>query len=280
MIFKSLLIFGACMSLTSHQPSYVLATGKLDETRLTILNELHNPATLSKLDILPGMRILTVGCGIGLLEQEMAEKVGSNGFVLGTDISAEQIAIAKQKSHFENLEFLQIEALNIHHVKGLFNRIHCRYVLTHLPWEKILEIIPLLYSKLAPGGLLLLEECATLDSLFCEPSHSGYDKWKLAAYKQFASQKSDTSPGLKILRYLQENQYPFLYSSYQKVLSTPREKSLLSLGVLSARQRFLQDQTFSSEELEKMLEQLYELEQDSAYLPRYNEVSQIILFKP
>jgi 2-polyprenyl-3-methyl-5-hydroxy-6-metoxy-1,4-benzoquinol methylase len=173
-----------CISFCSEapEPSYALATGKQDEERLTILNELHNPSTLSKLNIIPGVRILTIGCGIGLLEQEMAKKTTPDGYVLGTDISEEQILIAKQNCESENLknlEFLQLGVLNIDQVSGTFDRIHCRYVLTHLPWGKILEIIPLLYSKLASGGFLLLEECATIDSLFCEPPHLGYDKWEM-----------------------------------------------------------------------------------------------------
>lgn len=262
------------------EPSYALSLGKQDEERLTILNELHNPSTLSKLNIIPGVRILTIGCGLGMLELEMVNKATPGGYVLGTDISTEQILIAQQKCESENLEFRQMDVLNIDHVPGIFDRIHCRYVLSHLPWEKILKTIPLLYNKLAPGGFLLLEEISTISSLYCEPPHPGYELWKIAVGKQFSLQKSDTSPGLRILKHLQEQGYQVLYSSYQPILSTQREKSILSLGVLSVSQRLLQEQLSSQEEVEEMLTLLLELEQDPTCFPRYNEVSQIIILKP
>jgi len=272
----------SCMSLSlqAQEPSYALSTGKQDEVRLTILNEIHNPSSLAKLNLSTGLRILTIGCGIGLLELEMVKKAIPSGYVLGTDISIEQILIAQQNCNSENLEYRQMDVMNIDQIPGTFDRIHCRYVLTHLPWEKILNIIPLLYSKLAPGGFLLLEESSTRNSLFCEPPHPGYDLWKIIVSKQFASQKSNISPGLRILQYVQEQGYQVLYSSYQPILSTQREKSLLSLGVLSLSKRLLQEQLCSQEELEETLTLLNELEQDPTCFPRYCEVSQIILFKP
>lgn len=279
-IYFLLWVFYMPLSSQTQEPSYALSTGKQDQIRLTILNELHNPSTLSKLNIIPGIRILTIGCGIGLLESEMVSQATPGGYVLGTDISTEQILIAQQNCNSENLEFHQMDVLNIDQVPGTFDRIHCRYVLTHLPWEKILKIIPLLYSKLASGGFLLLEEISTISSLFCEPSHPGYDLWKIAVSKQFALQKSDLSPGLRILQHLQEQGYQVFYSSYQPILSTQREKSILSLGVLSVSQKLLKEQLCSLEEVDEMLMRLRELEQNPTYLPRYNEVSQIILLKP
>ncbi len=279
-IYLLLLVLYMPLSSQTQESSYALSTGKQDQVRLTILNELHNPHTLSKLNIIPGIRILTIGCGIGLLESEMIRQTTPSGYVLGTDISSEQILIAQQHSNSENLEFRQMDVLNIDQIPGTFDRIHCRYVLTHLPWEKILKTIALLYSKLAPGGILLLEEISTINALFCEPDHLGYDLWKIAVSKQFISQKSDPSPGLKILEYLQKQGYQVFYSSYQPVLSTQREKSILSLGVLSVSQKLLKEHLLSLEEIDEMLMCLHELEQNSTYFPRYNEVSQIVILKP
>lgn len=232
------------------------------------------------LNLDPGMQVLTVGCGIGLLDLEISRRVTLDGFVIGTDISAEQIMIAnrnRENEALENIEFLQMEVSCIEHIPRSFDRIHCRYLLTHLPWEKVKEIIVLLTSKLAPGGYFLLEECATIDSLFCETPHPGYNKWKIAVKKQFTSQRSDRSPGQRILQYLQEEGYEFSNTYYQPVLSSSRDKSILTMGVQSASKRFLQENLCSEAELEEMIELLCDLEQDFNCFPRYNKIDQIII---
>ncbi len=86
--------------------SYLISTGEIDLERLTILNELYNPSSLDFMKIEPGMKILTLGCGIGLLEIQMAKQVGMQGKVLATDISPLQLAIAsKNKENPSNLIF-------------------------------------------------------------------------------------------------------------------------------------------------------------------------------
>ncbi len=267
---------------SSKDPLYALSTGNQDQERLTILNELYNESSLQLLNLDPGMRILTIGCGIGLLELEIAHKITSKGFVIATDISFEQLLIAeenKKNAGLRQLQFIQMEALDIEKIPGQFDRIHCRLVLTHFPLEKALQVIDLLYNKIAPGGFLLVEEIATLDSLYCEPVHVGYEKWKIEVQKQFILQHSDSSPGKKIFQYLQDRGHTLSYSSYQPILSTLREKSLLSLGVHSISKKCLDEQLTTPEATEEMLSLLYQLEQDSNFFPRYSELSQIKIEK-
>lgn len=272
------------MTDSNNVSPYALEVGEQDQERLIILNELHNSSSLSFLNITPGMRVLTIGCGIGLLELEIARRTTLEGLVVATDINAKQLIIAEQNRKnlgLSQLQFFQVDALDIQRILGEFDRVHCRFVLTHLPLEKVFQVLSLLYSKLASGGILVLEEIATIDTLRCEPvAHLGYDMWKMGVQKQFTLQQSDTSPGYKIFQYLQENGYAPSYSSYQPILSTPREKSILSLGVLSASKRFLQEGLMSFEKIEEILVHLHQLEQDSGFFPRYNEISQIAVHKP
>lgn len=127
------------------------------------------------------------------------------------------------------------------------------------------------------GGLLILEEITTLDSLVCNPSDRGYDQWKACFKKQFQSQKSDPSPGKRIYHYLKEKGYSVSHTSHQPALSSKREKSILSLGVVSVSKRLLQNQLISSEEIDEMLYFLQEIEQNPAKTPYYCEVSQIVV---
>lgn len=257
-------------------PAYILATSGEDEERLTILNELHNPASLSALQLEPGMQVLTLGCGIGLLEAQMAITAG---YIVGTDLSQDYITRAeKNAAGLGNLQFRQLDALQINQVEGLFDRVHCRYLLTHLPWEKIVQILSLLQAKLAPGGFILLEEIASLDSLSCKPTHEGYEKWEKVAIRQFALQNSDPSPGQRIFQHVCRQGWRATSSFYQAVLSTPREKSILALGMLSARKRLLEAHLYTANEIEDIVRQLRCLEQNPQAFPFYNEVIQIKIF--
>ncbi len=276
--------------LISFQPlratpaSYAIAQGEKDQERLTILNELYNEASLNLLKINPGMQILTIGCGIGLLELEIAHQTAPTGNVLATDISQAQLLIAeknRQDASSDNLQFLQIDAASIADMPGKFDRIHCRFILSHLPWEQVIPIIHMLYNKLSPGGLLVLEEIASIYSLDCRPfSHPGYDKWKLGVEKQFALQQSHPSLGNRLYQYLQEAGFSATYSSYQPVLSTPRQKSILSLGIRSLSNRFLQEKLITQQEIDEMISLLQELEENPFFFPYYFEAGQITIQRP
>jgi ubiquinone/menaquinone biosynthesis C-methylase UbiE len=284
-LFRILFLFSLLFlgQLKAYEPSYALVQGWEDQERLSILNDLYNPSSLPLLSLSPGMRVLTIGCGTGILELEIAKKIGSTGTVLATDVSSEQLKIAEkncQNKAVHNLKFLQMNVFDIDQILGSFDRIHCRFVLSHLPWEKVMQILPILYSKLTPGGLLVLEEIATLESLACHPCDPGYDKWKECIQKQFVLQKSDPSAGKKIYQYLSDEGYEVSYFSHQPSLVTQREKTILSLGVGSVSKKLLENQLISEEEIEEMLLLLHELEQNIAKTPSYCEVSQMVICCP
>ncbi|MCE2983880.1 MAG: methyltransferase domain-containing protein, partial [Parachlamydia sp.] len=123
----------------TYPENYLLAAGKSDELRLTILNEIHNTFSLDKLQLSKGLKVLTLGCGIGLLEKEMAIQVGPRGLVIGTDISAEQIAIANENK-CEGLHFEKRGALEASQWPDTFDRIHCRFLLIPFPKNKIIKL--------------------------------------------------------------------------------------------------------------------------------------------
>ncbi len=260
---------------SNHRFSYALSTGEQDRERLMILNELHNAKSLELLEITPGSKVLTIGCGIGLLELDIARKVGPLGLVLATDCQEDQLKIAEQnrkEADLQNLEFLQIDVMDIAQIKGQFDRIHCRFVLTHIPWEKVVQVLPILYEKLALKGWLVLEEVSSIESLSCEPSDRAYDKWKEMVRKQFISQKSDPEAGKRIFQHLQKEGYTVSYSTYQPILVTEREKKILALGVTSGSKRLLEEHLVTPEEIEEVLDLLQHLEKNRAIFPRYCEV--------
>ena len=67
---------------------YVLATGDAAANRLRILHNVYGPgarALLLRAGIRPGMKVVDLGCGVGMTTQLLAELVGPTGEVLGDE---------------------------------------------------------------------------------------------------------------------------------------------------------------------------------------------------
>lgn len=260
--------------------SYLIGTGEIDLERLTILNELYNAASLDFLKIEPGLKILTLGCGIGLLEIEMAKKVGKQGTILATDISVPQLAIAlknQERAAVSNLILKELDIAQLDSISEKFDRIHCRFVLSHFPWTSIEKLLPLFMRKLTPSGALVIEEITTIDSLTCEPFSEEYELWKTYVNIQFEIQGSDRSPGRHLYEYLQKQGYHFTYQTHQPLLQQKREKRILALGMRSIAQNLIDKKMASSDQILETIERLKKLEDDQRLLPRYNEISQFFI---
>ncbi len=260
--------------------SYILSTGEIDVERLTIMNELFNPLSLDFLKLKSEMSVLTIGCGLGLLEIEIAKKIGSKGKILATDISEQQLAIARKNIEQAMITSVNLMNLDIAHLDVInekFDRIHCRFVLSHMSLESVKKLIPLLMSKLSAEGALVIEEVSSLDSLTCEPFSEEYELWKAYIDIQWNLQGADRSPGISIYKFLYENGYHFKHHTYQPVLKTKREKSILSLGIRSLAQGFINKKVATAEQIEEVIKKVEELEDNENAFPNYCGASQFFL---
>ena len=126
--------------------------------RFNSLDTLYNPRTFHFLEatgIRTGWRCLEIGGGSGSVTAWMAERVGSSGYVLVTDIEPRFIeAAARQKRgnvevrrHDIGIDPLPEEA---------FDLIHARLVLLHVPRRH--QALQRLARALKPGGWLVIEE--------------------------------------------------------------------------------------------------------------------------
>lgn len=62
-------------------------------------------ATLRRLNLKPGERVIDVGCGPGFLCESMAAAVGPTGRVVGIDISEDFIDFATKHKHSDHIEY-------------------------------------------------------------------------------------------------------------------------------------------------------------------------------
>jgi len=103
----------------------------------------------------PGQRILDVATGTGNVAIKAAQKVGSNGFVIGIDIATELLKIAQQKiqaQKLSNVELIEVDALAYDSEPDKFDGIYCSYAIVLFP--NIPKILENWYRYLKEGGFI------------------------------------------------------------------------------------------------------------------------------
>jgi ubiquinone/menaquinone biosynthesis C-methylase UbiE len=106
----------------------------------------------------PGERVLDLACGTGVVARLAAERVGATGRVVGLDISAGMLAVARATSSNPTIEWLEGSADSLPFPDGSFDRALCQQGLQYFPDRS--AAVRELRRVLAPGGRLAI-------SVFC-----------------------------------------------------------------------------------------------------------------
>jgi ubiquinone/menaquinone biosynthesis C-methylase UbiE len=111
---------------------------------------------LKWLDIKEGDHVLDVGCGIGLQAQSMAQLVGVEGKVVGSDISNVMINIARARTASSNLplEFFAADAVAQPFPDESFDCIRTERVLMYI--QDIQKVLGEFRRLLKPAGKVLI----------------------------------------------------------------------------------------------------------------------------
>ena len=104
--------------------SYVHGTAAEEQERLALLNRMTNETFVGFLGVAPGMRVLEVGSGLGLLASAVAARGAS---VTGVERSPEQIAAAAP-----NVTYIEGDAHDLDFPDASFDLVYTRYVLEHV----------------------------------------------------------------------------------------------------------------------------------------------------
>jgi SAM-dependent methyltransferase len=126
-----------------------------ERDRLGALESLFDASSrrlLAGLGVGEGWRCLEVGCGAGGVARWLAERVGSTGRVLATDLDTRFIDGHDQA----NLDVLTHDIVSDTLEEAAFDLVHARAVLEHLPQRR--DVLVRLVSALKPGGWLLVED--------------------------------------------------------------------------------------------------------------------------
>ena len=101
----------------------------------------------------PGERIIDTACGTGLVSFPAAEKVGSSGFVLATDISEEMVKVGEEiacEKNYSNIKFARMDAEQLTVPDEEYDVASCALGLMYVPDP--VKALKEMYRVIKPGG--------------------------------------------------------------------------------------------------------------------------------
>lgn len=110
---------------------------------------------LGKLPIKPGMSVLDLGTGTGVLLPYLSEMVGQSGHVTAVDLSEGMLSLAMKKyGDLKNVEFLRLD-FEEEQLPGLYDvvMLYCVYPHLHAPADTMEWLFKM---NMNPGGVIVI----------------------------------------------------------------------------------------------------------------------------
>lgn len=195
------------MSDAFHDNAYLLDNQQAEAgIRFDALSMLFNPSTfrhISNLGIRQGWRCWEVGAGSPSVPRWLAERVGSSGRVLATDINVSWT----QEAADSVIEVRRHDVARDEPPMEIFDLVHARLVLVHVVDRN--KALRSMIEVLRPGGWLLLEDAdPALQPLICPdeygPEQQLANKLRSGFRRMLAEHGADLSYGRKLPRLLRE----------------------------------------------------------------------------
>jgi ubiquinone/menaquinone biosynthesis C-methylase UbiE len=166
----------------------------------------------------PGMRVLDLGCGPGIVSSAMAEMV-SDGFVHGIDASPELLNQARKIQALRNTQNLRFSEASIYELPSElcdYDFAYARFLYQHLqePGKASEQII----QTLTPGGTVCIVD---IDDawLMLQPEPKGFQDFLSLAERGQEKRGGDRRVGRRLAAYLSEAGFEDVQTRVQVVTS-------------------------------------------------------------
>ncbi len=179
---------------------YVIRGGRAGYERLKVLARSRwddTAALLNLVGVRPGWRCLDVGCGGGDVSLEIARIVGENGSVVGMDIDAVKLELARNQALESGLRTIEFRVVDVNQWSEplSYDLVYCRFLLQHL--SQPLDLVSRMWAAVRSGGALVVED-TDFDGLHCEPPNAGFEFYARAYPSTLARYGGDASIGRKL----------------------------------------------------------------------------------
>lgn len=156
---------------------YAIDGGLAGKSRLDVLAEVMWPtsaALLAAAGVPVGTRCLDLGCGGGHISVELAGLVGPTGSVVGVDIDAEIIDLARAEAAIRGLDNLEFRVGTADDLgDGPYDLGYARFLLSHVANPQ--RVVGALAAVIAPGGKVIVED-VDFTGAFCFPRSQAYTR--------------------------------------------------------------------------------------------------------
>jgi ubiquinone/menaquinone biosynthesis C-methylase UbiE len=244
----------------AERATYIHGTAQSEQERLAALNRLTNRAFVEFLGVAPGMKVLEVGSGLGILAAEVA--AAAEGVeVVGVERSPEQLAAAVKTPL---VTYVQGDAHALELPDGGFDLVYCRYLLEHVADPA--KVLGEMRRVARPGGRVAVCE-NDISLLRVDPPCPSFEKvW--AAFQEYQeSLGGDSRIGRRLLRLFRQAGFSRIELSVQPEVhwygseAFPGWIQNLVGNVESARQGLVDSGLCSEAELERAIAELREVSQ-------------------
>ena len=209
---------------------------------------------LDRANIKPGMRILDIGCATGEVTQLAAERVGSQGEMIGIDMNQTLLEKAVENNQYNHVSYQQHDIYQLPETLGQFDVIIGRRVLMYLP--DVVQALRILKDFLKPEGIFCFQESDAInggtgaDEL---PLHQTAIQW---IWQTVAQEGGDIHIGQKLYNLLNEIGMKDIDYFAEAVIHTSDNNDLEWLvGIMLPRMEahHIVDETFSIETFKEEL---------------------------
>jgi ubiquinone/menaquinone biosynthesis C-methylase UbiE len=189
-------------SQESHGRGYLLSRFDAEELecdRLELLQRFHDPLSIRLFDAIgvgEGWRCLDIGAGGGSSTRILAERVGTTGSVVATDLDPRLL----EPLAGDRLEVLQHDLLADPLPEDEFDLAHIRLVLMHIPSR--VEALRRVVASLRPGGRIAVIDVDFTD-VRVSPSTPSFERALSAFFDAVAAAGWDPAYGARVHRNLE-----------------------------------------------------------------------------
>lgn len=252
--------------------TYFMTTDQYEQLRLSTLNKIYNPATISLLrssGVKEGMTILEYGCGVGIFTIELAKYIDKNGKIVAIDSSEALLNKARdnaKKANIHNIEFMLCKIEDMSNLNQQFDFIYGRWVLIFT--QNIKTILAHLVEHLKPGGKLICEELNFEESgHFSYPHEDAVDKYhQFALSNCIAGSLNINLANTLFQEFKQQSLKNIDIKINQPILITEEEKSVYRLGLITMSKAILNNKLCTETELQNLIEKFNWIEKNDTVI--------------